>query len=137
MAVQLGKNAALYWNGTKMARINNFNLTVNGVTVDSTELGDDWESTKVVINNWAASVEGYFDLSDTQQNALHSKAISGGEITELQFYEAEGGAYWSPDTATDSEAMCIIESYNWVVDKSGILTFSMGVKGSGPILRTT
>jgi hypothetical protein len=137
MAIQLGKNAALYWDGTKMARINNFNLTVNGVSVDSTELGDDWESHRIVINNWAAAIEGYFDVSDTQQNALHTKAISGGEITELQFYEAEGGAYWTPDTATDPDAMCTIESYNWVVDKSGVLTFTMSVKGSGPIWRTS
>ena len=137
MAVQLGKNAALYWDGTKMARINNFNVTINGVTVDVTELGDDWESSKEVIQNWAAAIEGYFDLSDTEQNELHTKAISGGEITELEFYEAEGGYYWTSDTASDPEAMMIIESYNWVVDKSGVLTFTMAVKGSGPVIRTT
>lgn len=137
MAVQLGKNAALYWNGTRMARINNYNVTVNGVSVDVTELGDDWESSRIVINNWAAAIEGYFDLSDTQQLALHTKAISGGEITELEFYEQEGGYYWKADTVTDSEAMMMVESYNWVVDKSGVLTFTMGLKGSGPVIRTT
>ena len=137
MAVQLGKNAALYWDGTKMARINNYNLTINGVSVDVTELGDDWESSKIVINNWQAAVEGYFDLSDTEQNALHTRAISGGEIVELEFYEQEGGFYWKADTATDPEAMMIVESYNWVVDKSGVLTFTMGIKGSGPVIRTS
>jgi hypothetical protein len=137
MAVQLGKNAALYWDGTKMARMNNFNLTINGVPVDVSELGDDWESHKIVINNWSAAIEGYFDYSDVQQAQLWSQAISGGEIVELQFYEAEGGAYWTPDTGTDSEAMCTVESSNWVVDKSGVLTFTMGIKGSGPIWRTS
>jgi hypothetical protein len=137
MAVQLGKNAALYWDGTKMARINNYNVTVNGVVVDVTELGDDWESSRIVINNWAAAVEGYFDLSDTQQNALHTRAISGGYVTELEFYEEEGGFYWKADTATDPEARIYVEAYNWVVDKSGVLTFTMTLKGSGPVIRTS
>lgn len=136
MAAKLGKNAAIYLGANKVARMTSLSFTTNRGTADTTEFGDDWESHLSTIGNWTASIDGMFDLSDTQQNTLHSMALSGGEVTDLYLYE-DATNYWKSDTDTDTDAMVTIESYTWNADQSGIVTFSMGIKGSGPVTRTS
>jgi len=135
MAAKLGKNARVKIGSTDVARLTSMSISINNGNADITEFGDSWDSHKVTINNWSGSFDGYFDLSDTSQNTLHSKALSGGTIANVRFYE-DATNYFAPDTATDADAMASIESYTWNADYSGIVTFSMGVKGSGPIKRT-
>ena len=136
MAVKLGKLARIKLDTTDVARMTSLTVTINDGNVDATVFGDNYEKHKVTILNWGASMDGYFDLSDASQNELHSQALSGGEFTNIRFYE-DATNYWKPDTATDAEAFCSVESYNWTADQSGIVSFSMSFKGSGPVTRTS
>lgn len=132
----LGKSASVKKNGNKVARMTSLAITINNGNQDVTEFGDDWEFFCQTIQNWTATIEGYFDRSNTYQNVLHNVATSAGEMTDIEFWEDDTN-YWTPDTATDSDASAIIESYTWNADPSSIVTFSMTVKGNGPIHRTS
>jgi len=133
--LNLGKNTKVTLGTEQVARINTFTITVNNENFDVTQLGDDWRHFCSNIQAWTAQLSGYLDLSDLEQNTLHSKALSGGAVNDIRFYENDTN-YWSCDTATDSEARAVIENYSWNADLNGIVTFDMSFVGSGPITRT-
>ena len=134
--VNLGKNTKLTLGTEQVARINAMSITVNSSNVDITQLGEDWMKHCVTVLEWNATIDGYLDLSDTEQNTLHSIALSGGMVpADIRFYE-NATNYWHPDTVSDAEAKCSIESYSWNSDISGIVSFTMNFKGNGPITRT-
>jgi hypothetical protein len=136
MPVKLGKNAALKLGTEDVARISNMSLTINNQTVDISAIGDDFQKFASPINDWTATCTLQYDLSDTEQNTLHSRALSGGDINNIRFY-VDSTAYYAPDTATDSEATCFIESYSWTLDNSSVVTADLSIRGSGPLAYTT
>jgi hypothetical protein len=137
MAARLGKNASVKLGTDLVGRLNSMSITVNNGTVDIVAFGDDWKKMTGTVKSWTGSFSGSFDLSDTQQNELHTLALSGnGETSDIRFYE-DTTNYWTPDTVTDSESVGIISSYSWNADQSGVVTFSMTVDGSGPIKRAS
>jgi len=135
MAVRLGKNAKVKLGTDLVGRLNSMSITVNNGSVDVVAFGDSWKKMTGTVKSWTGSFIGSFYLDDTQQNELHSIALSGnGEVDDIRFYE-DNTHYWTPDTVEDSESTAIISSYSWNADQSGVVTFSMNVDGSGPIKR--
>jgi predicted secreted protein len=133
-ATNLGKNAKIAIGANKVARMTAFTLTVNNDSADISEFGTGWMEHCSTIQNWTASMDGFLYLDDTYQFSLHSIALSGGSIANLRFYE-NATDYWTSNTASVSAANATIESYNWSADVSGVVSFSMSVKGSGPVYR--
>lgn len=137
----LGKNARIALGTNYVARMTAFSLSINNGNEEVTEFGVDWMKFCQTIQNWVASVEGYYDRAgDVYQDQLQSIAVSAGTIDNLRLHEditATPNYYWTPDTATDVNATCFVESYSWNADPSGIVTFTMSIKGNGPIWRTT
>lgn len=133
-ATNLGKDAKIAIGTDKVARMTAFTLTVNNDSADISEFGTGWMEHCATIQNWTASMDGFLYLDDATQFSLHSTALSAGTLSDLRFYE-NSTDYWTSDTATVSAANCTIESYNWSADVSGVVSFSMSVKGSGPVYR--
>lgn len=134
--IKLGKNAKIQIGANEVARMNSFNFTVTNTTVPTDSFGDDFDKSVIVKQGWSASIEGYYDDDDTYNSNLQSLALSGGEIDDLRLY-VDSSSYYAPDTVTDTEATAIIESFNPTAEKSGIVSFTMAIKGSGPIKKTT
>ena len=145
----LGKNARIGLGSNYVARMTSFSLTINNGNAEVTEFGIDWNKYCQTVQNWNAVVEGYYDrvrteggasVGDVRQDQLHSIAVSAGEVENIRFYEninATPNYYWACDTVTDSNASAFIESYTWNADPNGIVTFTMNIKGNGPIYRTS
>ena len=137
----LGKNARIALDANYIARMTSLSITINNGNEEVTEFGIDWNKFCQTIQNWAATVEGYYDRTgDVYQDQLHSIAVSAGEVENIRFYEditASPSYYWDCDVATDVNASAFIETYTWNADPSGIVTFSMTIKGNGPIRRTS
>lgn len=136
MAVKLGKNSRVKIGTNEVAKLTSFSFPITHENVDVTSFGDDWMKTANVISSWNATIEGYVDDSDVYNRSLITQAVSGGSIDDLRFYE-DAVNYWTPDTGTDAEASAVLESISQNTDKSGIVSFSISVKGHGPIHRTT
>lgn len=89
-----------------------------------------------VKQSWTASVNGWYDPSDTQQALVLSKVLSGGDFNDIRLYE-DATNYHTPDTGTDANATAYISDVTVTVDRSGVNAISFNLTGSGPILRTT
>ena len=135
-ASNLGKNAKIAIGTDKVARMTAFTLTINNDSADISEFGTGWAEHCATIQNWTANMDGFLYLDDATQFQLHSVALSAGSLSDLRFYE-DTTNYWTSDVATVSAANVTIESYDWNADVSGVVSFSMTVKGSGPVWRTS
>jgi hypothetical protein len=137
----LGKNARIALDANYIARMTSFSLTINNGNQEVTEFGINWNKFCQTIQNWNATVEGYYDRAgDVYQDQLQSIAVSAGEVENIRFYEditATPSYYWACDTATDANASAFIETYSWNADPNGIVMFTMAIKGNGPIWRTS
>lgn len=133
-AVKLGKLASVKKGANTVALMTSFNLNVAQSFVDGTSFLDEFEQPVPVMGNWNATISGYFDPSDTEQASLESLALSGGKMTDIRLY-IDGTSYYTPDVNRDVDAGAYIESFTPAADKSGIVNFSMNLKGVGPIHR--
>lgn len=136
MAIHLGKNARLKIETNTVGRINSFNLTMGGTTVETTSFGDSFEKKALVMQGYTGSCEGWWDETDTYQNQLQSVAASGGDISDLRFYVDED-TYYAADTVADTEATCFITNFATNADKAGVVNFTMSFEFSGPVLKTS
>jgi hypothetical protein len=111
-----------------------FDVTYNNETIDITSFGD--ESAKFCrgMQSWVANVAGHLDVDDPQQAALVDAAEEGTMLDNLRFY-VDGTSYFTVDLVADSEAGCIIDSYNFTADNNSVVSFTMSVTGSGPLKR--
>lgn len=137
--IKLGKNARVKIGTDEVARINSFNLTVNGQTVDITSFGDSFEKKALVMNGYTGSCEGWWDRDDAQQLSLQNIAVSGGSIDNIRFY-MDNTNYYAPNVSGaggDAEATCYITSFATNADKSGVVNFSMSFEFSGPVYLTS
>lgn len=133
-SVKLGKFASIKKGTSTIALMTSFNLNVSTTFVDATAFLDEFEQPAPVMSSWNASINGYFDPAELSQASLESLALSGGKMTDLRLY-IDSTSYYIADTNRDADAGCYVESFNPTADKSGIVTFSMNLKGVGPIHR--
>ena len=136
MAVRLGKNARLKIGTNEVGRINSFNITMGGTTVDTTSFGDSIEKKALVMQGYTGTCEGFWDEDNVYQNQLQSVAASGGSLDDLRFY-VDADTYYAPDTVLDAEATCYITNFATNADKAGVVNFSMSFEFSGPVLKTS
>ena len=137
MAVTLSKNGKVTLGADEVLEMASWNLTVNDEIVEANVFGNDWKRVAgVVTMSWTASIEGWYDPTDTEQLSLQSEVLSGGLITNLRLYE-DATNYWTPDTGTDAAAGCYVTTYTLTVDRSGVNSISLTVEGTGPVHRTS
>ena len=134
-----GKNMVLKINQTNVAKITSLTVGTGSEPLDSSNIDSDWMQYCEGLKSWTAQCAGYLLPSDAGQNLLMSKALSGGQFDDIEFWEQStvGTAYyWQPDTATDANAGMVLESFEWTGEYNGLLTFTASFLGSGPPART-
>lgn len=134
MACQLfeGKNMVLKINSTNVAKITSLTITTNSEPLDASNIDSDWVQYCEGLKSWTANAAGYLLPTDAGQNLMMSKALSGGQFDDIEFYEQSDGYWWEPDTVTDTNAGMVLESFEWTGEYNGLLTFSASFLGSGP-----
>ena len=137
MAVTLSKNGKVALGASEVIEMASWNITVNDEIVEASVFGNDWKRVAgVVTMSWTASIDGFYDPTDSEQLQMQSEVLSGGLITDLRLYE-DATNYWTPDTGTDTDAGCYVTTYTLTVDRSGVNAISLTVEGTGPIYRTS
>lgn len=136
MSVYQGYDGNLTLTSGSVAETSKWSLTINNETFDRKVFGSSgWRESTVVGKSWDASAEGYLDLSDTEQLSFYNTVVSGTTLSTYRFY-INDTHYFSPDTVTDADACGIIENWTAEADASGQITYSISIKGSGPICYT-
>lgn len=78
MSTFIGKDGAVYVGSNAVAEVRDFSLESSSEIVNDTVMGDDWMTNKATQKSWSATVNCYYDSSDTDgQLALDE----GSEVT--------------------------------------------------------
>ena len=136
MSVNLGRLARIKLGTDVIAKMTSMSVSFGTETIDITSFGDTHAKFAVGLLSWTASVAGFYDKSDTQQQTLLEAAEDGTELTDIRFY-LDSTAYYKVDVITDPEASCIINSLTVNADNNSVVSFDMSITGSGPIAYAT
>ena len=93
MAVIHGKKAIIKKNSTDVGEMTSWTIDVAGDMAETTAFGDDWKTYSFGTAGWTGTMEGYLDLSDASQKALHDALIASSpdpELTDVEFYPDSG-----------------------------------------------
>ena len=127
MATHAGSEGLVKVGGNTLAEVRSFTLDISGEVIEDTSMGDSYRSYKAGLGTYTASVECFFDETDTAQNALDV----GSSLT-LELYP-EGAA--SGDTYFTGTVIVTGKSVNSSFD--GMVEVAFTAQGTGGITETT
>jgi len=127
MATHAGSEGLVKVGGNTLAEVRSFTLDISGEVIEDTSMGDSFRSYKAGLGTYTASVECFFDETDTAQNALDV----GSSLT-LELYP-EGAA--SGDTYFTGTVIVTGKSVTSSVD--GMVEVAFTAQGTGGITETT
>jgi predicted secreted protein len=128
MATHTGSEGTLKVGSNAVAEIRSFSINETGETIEDTSMGDTARSFKAGLKTFTASVEVFFDETDTTgQGALDV----GSEVT-LNVYpegDASGDTYFSGSTIVTGKT--VTSSFD------GMVEASFELQGNGALTETT
>ena len=124
MAKYSGNSGSVKIAANEVAEILDFTLSTGVTTIDSSAIGDDDDVHLIGSRNWSASVNCFFDDSDTTGQEL----MKAGLDATLIFTPATGSAVFT-GTAT-------IEGLEIGLSRNGMVTASFTAKGNGALVET-
>ena len=127
MATHSGSEGLVKVGGNTLAEVRSFTLDISGEVIEDTSMGDSFRSYKAGLGTYTASVECFFDETDTAQNALDV----GSSLT-LELYP-EGAS--SGDTYFSGTVIVTGKSVNSSFD--GMVEVAFTAQGTGGITETT
>ncbi len=126
MATHAGSEGLVKVGGNTLAEVRSFTLDITGDVIEDTSMGDSFRSYVAGLGSFTASVECFFDETDTAQNALDV----GSSLT-LELYP-EGAT--SGDTYFTGTVIVTGKSVNSSFD--GMVEVSFTATGTGGITET-
>jgi len=126
MATHAGSEGLVKVGGNTLAEVHSFTLDITGDVIEDTSMGDSFRSYVAGLGSFTASVECFFDETDTAQNALDV----GSSLT-LELYP-EGAT--SGDTYFTGTVIVTGKSVNSSFD--GMVEVSFTTTGTGGITET-
>lgn len=83
MAVLAGKDGEVKLGSTKIGYIDNFSLSIEAGTAETSALGDQWKQFIGTAKGWNGSLSGTFDYADAQQKSIVDNLISANASTSV------------------------------------------------------
>ncbi len=128
MATHTGSEGTVKVGANAIAEIRSYSVEQTGDTVEDTTMGDSWRTHKATLKSWTASVDVFWDETDTTgQGAL----VVGAEVT-LNLYpegSSTGDVYF---TGTG-----IITGVTVSASYDGMVESSISVQGTGALTQST
>jgi len=127
MATHAGSEGLVKVGGNTLAEVRSFTLDISGEVIEDTSMGDTFRSYKTGLRTYTASVECFFDETDTAQNALD---VGSSLTLELYPEGADAG-----DTYFTGTVIVTGKSVNSSFD--GMVEVAFTAQGTGGITETT
>jgi predicted secreted protein len=129
-----GRYASIKKGSSTVANMSRWSLDIRMDQLEATVFGSSaWKKKLSGLQEWSATLEGFYDPADTAgQAALKVAALAGDKITDLKLY-IDSTSYWVPDITTDSGAGCYITAMPIDNDASGLVKVTYNVAGYGPL----
>ena len=127
MATHAGSEGTVKVGGNTLGEIRSFSLEISGEVIEDTSMGDSFRSFKPGLSVFTASVECFFDETDTAQNALDV----GSQLTLELFPEgaASGDTFFSGTVIVTGKT--VTSSFD------GMVEVAFSAQGTGGITETT
>jgi len=130
MSLRKGKNAKITVNGSTVAYVNSFEVSLDNQTEDVTSFGDTGNKYAKTMEDGSITIGGFLDLDDTAQNTLRTAGLSeDGTISGTLVYVSSTEKWTIPDTA-------IVENYKESGDPKSNITFSCSIRPNGALVRS-
>ncbi len=127
MATHAGSDGLVKIGANTLGEVRSFTLDITGEVIEDTSMGDSFRSYKAGLGSYTASVDCFFDETDTAQNALDV----GSSVT-LELYP-EGAD--SGDVKLSGTVIVTGKSITSSFD--GMVEVSFTATGTGGITETT
>jgi hypothetical protein len=132
----IGRKGKVKLAGNTIANLANFRIDLSTDELDGSVFGTGWGATLPGQQKWKATVGGFLDMGDTTgQLVLKAAKVAGTKITNIRFYESDGGSFWGPDITADSGAGCYVGTMSIEEAQNGLVKVDFSIGGVGPIDR--
>lgn len=128
MATHTGSEGTVKVGANAIAEIRSYSVEQTGDTVEDTTMGDSWRTHKATLKSWTASVDVFWDETDTTgQGAL----VVGAEVTLNLYPEGStaGDVYFTGTGIVTGKT--VSTSYDGMVESS------ISVQGTGALTQST
>ena len=124
MANYSGNTGTVKIGVNTVAEMNDFTLSTGVATIDNSSISDDDDTHLIGSKNWSASVNCFFDDTDTTGQEL----LKAGLSATLIFTPSTGSAIFT--------GLATIEGLEIGLSRNGMVTASFTVKGNGALTET-
>ena len=132
----IGRKGKVKLGTATIANLASFRMDITTDELDGSVFGTGWGATLPGQQKWKGSVSGFLDMGDTTgQGALKVAKFAGNKLTDLRFYESDGGSYWAPDVTEDSGAGVYVGTMAIEEAQNGLVKVDFSIGGVGPIDR--
>lgn len=104
MAVLAGKDGAVYLSATQIAYIDNFSLSIEAGTAETSQLGNQWREYIGTAKGWSGSFSGTFDYGDASQKGIVDDLVSANASNSVTLKFKVSGSLSVTGTAWISNA---------------------------------
>lgn len=128
MATHTGSEGTVKVGANTIAEIRSYSIEQTSDTVEDTAMGDSWRTHKTTLKSWTASVDVFWDETDTNgQSAL----VPGAEVTANFYPEGStaGDAYFT--------GTAIVTGKTISASFDGMVESSITLQGTGALTPST
>ena len=125
MAVKAGKDGKIIVDENQIGYIDNFSLTINAGTAETSQIGNPWKEYIQASRDWSGSLSGTLDYADTAQKAIIDDLLSNTDTTYALELVASDGITFSGNA--------IFTSINITGSHGDKIAISVNYQGTGPI----
>ena len=126
MAIKSGVNGKVNFGGVIAGKVTDWSVEISGSTLDSSGLGDEWDSKIPSTKAWSGSLSCLIDVSATGADATIADLGVGTTATLELFLDGT--------VAKSYTGTAIIDSYSTNASRSEVLKCSVSFSGDGELL---
>lgn len=126
----MGRYASVKIGTVLVENMGKWSISIKMDEIDTSVFGSSWGRKIPGMQAWTATIEGFYDPSDTDgQKVLQDAALAATKLTTIRFY-IDSTSYWSP---SGSGAGAYISGVDINHDKAGVAAVTMNIIGFGEI----
>ena len=126
MAIKSGVNGKITFGGAIAGKVTEWSIEISGSNIDSSGIGDEWDSKIPGTKSWSGSLSCLIDVSPVGADKTIADLGVGTTATLELFLDGSRSKSYS--------GAAIIDSYSTSVSRSEVIKCSVSFSGDGRLL---
>ena len=126
MAIKSGVNGKITFGGAIAGKVTEWSIEISGSNIDSSGIGDEWDSKIPGTKSWSGSLSCLIDVSPVGADETIADLGVGTTATIELFLDGSLSKSYS--------GAAIIDSYSTSVSRSEVIKCSVSFSGNGQLL---